>query len=75
MKHALTKIWVGWVQKWSKNSKKNGVGEPKMHKLGLLSLQKSALFLGFMHAILGLLLGVLEPPGCVCNARFLKIDF
>ena len=39
LKCALTKIWVDLVQKRSKNSYENTVGEPKVCKLGLLSLQ------------------------------------
>ena len=39
LKHVLTKIWVGLVQKQSKSSFKNEVGETKVCKLGLLSLQ------------------------------------
>ena len=39
LKHALTTMWVDLVQKKSKKSYENTVGEPKVCKLGLLSLQ------------------------------------
>ena len=34
LKHALTKMWVGLIQKRSKNSYKNAVGEPKVCEIG-----------------------------------------
>ena len=34
LKHVLTKIWMGLVQKRSKNSNKNIVDEPKVCEIG-----------------------------------------
>ena len=36
LKRALTKMWVGFVQKRPKNSYKNVVSEPKVYEIGTL---------------------------------------
>ena len=36
LKHALTKMWVDLVQKWSKNSYKSAVSEPKVCEIRTL---------------------------------------